>query len=103
MYIQSTISSLTNETVSPSFNGIGLLHKCSSARREARRARGAENQRKTFGRLFGRHEQSPSIPACGLRRVYWLGSFGKAGRFNAPSDPALALQTIDVILDLGQE
>ena len=35
--------------------------------------------------------------------VYSLGSFGKAGRFKAPSDPTLALQTIDVILDLGRE
>jgi hypothetical protein len=43
------------------------------------------------------------MPACGLRRVYWLGSFGKAGRFKVPSDPALALESIDIVLDLGRE
>src|SRR5262245_16782865 len=32
-----------------------------------------------------------------------LGSFGKAGRFKAPSDPALALESIDIVLDLGRE
>jgi len=34
-------------------------------------------------------------------------SFGllpiSGGRFEGPSDPALALQTIDVIVDLGRE
>src|SRR5262245_17528008 len=35
--------------------------------------------------------------------VYSLGSFGKAGRFKAPSDPALAPESIDIVLDLGRE
>ena len=77
-----------------------------AARREARRARGAENQRKPLAVRPDCSDDMNRAFHAGVRiapgLLAWVVRKGRKVQ-GVLSDPALALESIDIVLDLGRE